>query len=60
PPDADAAPSDGIPDPAALAHTARTTGEIDLTTVLALIEALPREQSAQLLTAFLAEFTAPR
>ncbi|MGB3764335.1 MAG: aminotransferase class V-fold PLP-dependent enzyme, partial [Ornithinimicrobium sp.] len=50
PPDADAAPSDGIPDPAALAHTARTTGEIDLTAVLALIEALPREQSAQLLT----------
>ncbi|MGB3858593.1 MAG: aminotransferase class V-fold PLP-dependent enzyme [Ornithinimicrobium sp.] len=60
PPDEDSAPSDGIPDPAALAHTARTTGEIDLTTVLALIEALPRDQSAQLLTAFLAEFTAPR
>ncbi len=56
----DADPTDGIPDPAALAELARTTGEIDLTAVLGLIEALPREQSAHLLTAFLAEFTAPR
>lgn len=55
----DATPA-GIPDPAALAEAARTTGEIDLTTVLSLIEALPREQSARLLTDFLAEFTAPR
>ncbi len=60
PTDTSAAPADGIPDPAALAQAARTTGEIDLTTVLTLIEALPREQSAQLLTDFLAEFTAPR
>jgi len=57
---ADADPVDDIPDPAALAELARTTGEIDLTTVLCLIEALPRESSARLLTDFLAEFTAPR
>ncbi len=54
------AAADGIPDPAALAQAARSTGEIDLTTVLSLIEALPREDSARLLTDFLAEFTAPR
>lgn len=52
--------ADGVPDPAALAELARTTGDIDLTSVLGLIEALPREQSAHLLTDFFAEFTAPR
>jgi len=49
----------GIPDPAALAQAARNTGELDLTAVLSLIEALPREQSAQLLVDFLAEFITP-
>ncbi|MGB5953628.1 MAG: aminotransferase class V-fold PLP-dependent enzyme [Ornithinimicrobium sp.] len=53
-------PANGIPDPAELANLARETGEIDLASVLTLIEVLPREQSAQLLTSFLAEFTAPR
>lgn len=50
----------GLPDPAALADLARSTGDIDLTSVLQLIETLPREHSARLLTDFLAEFTAPR
>ncbi|MDO5741180.1 MAG: pyridoxal-dependent decarboxylase [Ornithinimicrobium sp.] len=48
-----------IPDPAQLAAAARAGGELDLASVLALIEMLPREQSAGLLTAFLAEFVAP-
>ncbi len=43
-------PMDSIPNPTALAEVARTTGEIDLTSVLGLIEALPREDSARLLT----------
>ena len=34
--------------------------DLDLTTVLSLIEALPREDSAKLLSAFLQWFTAPR
>lgn len=50
----------GIPDPEALAEAARSGGELDLTQVLALIEALPREQAAELLRRFLAAFTAPR
>ena len=51
---------DGIPDPEALAEAARSGGELDLASVLALIEALPRERSAELLTAFLSAFTRPR
>jgi glutamate/tyrosine decarboxylase-like PLP-dependent enzyme len=50
----------GIPDPVALADGARAGGELDLTTVLSLIEALPRVDSARLLSAFLQRFTAPR
>ncbi|GAA4882047.1 pyridoxal phosphate-dependent decarboxylase family protein [Serinicoccus chungangensis] len=53
-----AAPAD-LPDPVALARAARETGDLDLPSVLALIEALPREQSARLLVDFLAAFTAP-
>ncbi|WP_151526085.1 pyridoxal phosphate-dependent decarboxylase family protein [Serinicoccus kebangsaanensis] len=49
-----------LPDPVALAHAARESGELDLAAVLALIEGLPREQSAGLLVDFLAAFTAPR
>lgn len=48
-----------VPDPAELARGARGGGGLDLTSVLALVEALPREYSANLLTRFLAEFTAP-
>lgn len=47
-----------LPDPVAMARAARDTGELDLPAVLALIEALPREQSARLLVDFFAEFTA--
>ncbi|WP_298890245.1 aminotransferase class V-fold PLP-dependent enzyme [uncultured Serinicoccus sp.] len=57
-----AAPADGptdLPDPVALARAARETGELDLPAVLALIETLPRAQSARLLVDFLAAFTAP-
>lgn len=50
----------GVPDPRQLARAARAGGELDLTAVLALIEVLPREQSARLLTEFLAAFTEPR
>lgn len=50
----------GAPDPRGLAESARSGGELDLTAVLALIEVLPREQSAGLLTEFLAAFTEPR
>lgn len=49
-----------IPDPEAMAAAARAGGELDLAQVLSLIEALPREQSAELLRRFLAAFTAPR
>lgn len=49
-----------IPDPEALAEAARAGGDLDLAAVLALIEALPREHSARLLSTFLAAFTAPR
>lgn len=49
----------GIPDPEELAQAARAGGDLDLTQVLELIEALPREQSAELLRRFLAAFTAP-
>ncbi|USQ79895.1 aminotransferase class V-fold PLP-dependent enzyme [Ornithinimicrobium faecis] len=49
-----------VPDPAALAASARESGDLDLTQVLALIETLPRETSAGLLGQFLAAFTAPR
>lgn len=55
PPDADSAP-----DPAALAAAARESGDLDLTQVLALIEALPRDVTAGLLVDFLASFTEPR
>ena len=48
-----------VPDPVALATGARETRELDLTQVLALIEALPRETTAGLLSQFLAAFTAP-
>ena len=48
-----------LPDPVALAQAARESGELDLPAVLALIEVLPREQSARLLVDFLAAFTAP-
>lgn len=50
----------GIPDPVALADGARAGGDLDLTTVLSLIEALPRGDSAHLLSVFLQRFTAPR
>ena len=49
----------GIPDPVVLADGARAGGDLDLTTVLSLIEALPRKDSARLLSAFLQRFTAP-
>ena len=55
----DGAAAAGVPDPVALARTAREGGELDLPAVLALVEALPREQSARLLVDFLAAFTAP-
>ncbi len=48
-----------VPDPQEWAAAARASGELDLTTVLALIEQLPREQTAGLLSQFLAAFTAP-
>lgn len=59
-PDPGALSEDGIPDPAVLADNARSGGELDLTTVLTLIESLPRPQSARLLSAFLQRFTQPR
>jgi sphinganine-1-phosphate aldolase len=49
-----------VPDPAALARAARRDGQLDLTSVLALIEALPRESSAGMLVDFLATFTEPQ
>ncbi|GAA1157774.1 pyridoxal phosphate-dependent decarboxylase family protein [Ornithinicoccus hortensis] len=55
-----AGPAQGVPDPAELARAAREEGELDLTAVLALIEALPREQSARMLVEFLASFTEPQ
>lgn len=48
-----------VPDAAGLAAAARATGDLDLTRVLALIEILPRDVSADLLGKFLAAFTAP-
>lgn len=51
--------SGGVPDPVALARAARSGGELDLTSVLALIEAMPREVSASMLVEFLATFTEP-
>lgn len=54
-----ARPEGGVPDPEALAHAARRGGDLDLAGVLALVEALPRDQSAELLARFLAAFTAP-
>lgn len=48
-----------VPDPVSLAVSARERGELDLTQVLALIETLPREATAGLLSQFLAAFTAP-
>lgn len=57
-PDATDGPAE-VPDPVALAQGAREGGELDLPAVLALVEALPREQSARLLVDFLAAFTAP-
>ncbi|MFW5473636.1 pyridoxal phosphate-dependent decarboxylase family protein [Knoellia sp. CPCC 206450] len=59
-PSPEALSADGIPDPAALADAARDGADLDLTGVLTLIEALPRDASAQLLSAFLQRFTAPR
>ncbi|GAA4113227.1 aminotransferase class V-fold PLP-dependent enzyme [Knoellia locipacati] len=59
-PSPEALSQNGIPDPVALADGARAGGDLDLTTVLMLIETLPREASAQLLSAFLQRFTAPR
>jgi glutamate/tyrosine decarboxylase-like PLP-dependent enzyme len=59
-PDLQAFSGSGAPDPVVLADAARAGGDLDLTSVLALIEALPRGQSAQLLTAFLQRFMAPR
>lgn len=59
-PSPDALSQSGMPDPVALADGARAGGDLDLTTVLVLIETLPREASAQLLSAFLQRFTAPR
>ncbi|CAN7302937.1 pyridoxal phosphate-dependent decarboxylase family protein [Knoellia sp. LjRoot47] len=59
-PSLEALSQNGIPDPVALADGARAGGDLDLTTVLMLIETLPREASAQLLSAFLQRFTAPR
>ncbi|KUG59429.1 pyridoxal-dependent decarboxylase [Serinicoccus chungangensis] len=52
-------PVTDLPDPVALARAARESGELDLPAVLALVEALPRPQSARLLVDFLAAFTAP-
>src|SRR5699024_8667110 len=51
---------DEIPDPEALAAAARETGDVDMTAVLALIERLPREATAAMLSEFLAAFTRPR
>jgi len=48
-----------VPDPAALAASARESGDLDLTQVLALIEKLPRDATAGLLAQFLQAFTAP-
>lgn len=59
-PSLDALSHTGIPDPVALADGARSGGDLDLTTILSLIEALPRAESARLLSAFLQRFTAPR
>ncbi|KGN40341.1 pyridoxal phosphate-dependent decarboxylase family protein [Knoellia aerolata] len=59
-PGPEALSENGMPDPVALADAARSGGDLDLTSVLSLIEALPRDQSARLLTAFLQRFTAPR
>lgn len=59
-PSPEALSQSGIPDPVALADGARAGGDLDLTTVLSLIENLPREDSARLLSAFLQRFTAPR
>ena len=59
-PSTEALSHSGIPDPVALADGARAGGDLDLTTVLSLIETLPREDSAHLLSAFLQRFTAPR
>jgi hypothetical protein len=50
----------GVPDPEALAVAARERGELDLTSVLALVEQLPRPLSAAMLIDFLATFTEPR
>ena len=58
-PGPEALSQNGIPDPVELADAAREGGDLDLTSVLALIESLPRDRSAQLLTAFLQRFTAP-
>lgn len=49
-----------VPDPETLAAAARESGEVDMTAVLALIEHLPRETTAAMLTQFLAAFTRPR
>lgn len=48
-----------VPDPTELARAARQAGELDLTAVLALIEALPREASAAMLVEFLQAFAEP-
>lgn len=48
-----------VPDPAALAVAARERGELDLTSVLALVEQLPRGTTASMLVDFLATFTEP-
>ena len=59
-PSPEALSHNGIPDPVALADGAKAGGDLDLATVLSLIEALPRKDSARLLSAFLQRFTAPR
>jgi len=59
-PSAEDLSADGIPDPVAWADAAREGGDLDLTAVFTLIEALPREASGGLLSAFLQRFTAPR
>lgn len=59
-PSPEALSRNGIPDPVSLADGARAGGDLDLTAVLSLIEALPRDDSARLLSAFLQRFTAPR
>lgn len=48
-----------IPDPVQLAAGARSGAALDMSSVLALIEAMPRDESARLLVAFLQEFTRP-